>query len=325
MDEKKSSVFRKVNAIRPDGALSQRCTEICCEKNAEGTVITAWQCNMADVQHFDVKLPTAIILKTGADGKVISAELLENFKGSQGIPCSRRYLDRKLKQQLIGKSIRPEDRELQDPLMFACRHLYELVIGASWLYFEMCRRDETSCCFTEKSRAFELENGLKITDISECFGTKVRSRVLLEFPKNKVKMNEAGEVDYLEDLVMRCRIEREGENSEESCFELAKAVSAEDVVMQVMKLFSRFWHILGKQFDTRRSFYFSNMWPPTLYGIFVQSVSLVLFQNNYAYFQHAIHGIQRGRKAPQCVGIVSNMQEAQEYFPDLEAEDLYEE
>ena len=53
---------------------------------------------MAEVQNYDVVLPTIISIKLDNNSVLRQIELDECFKGSQGIPCSYKFLNRRLQQ-----------------------------------------------------------------------------------------------------------------------------------------------------------------------------------------------------------------------------------
>ncbi|WP_297957168.1 hypothetical protein [uncultured Ruminococcus sp.] len=87
-------VEAKLDALFFDDILAQRTISIDMYQIGSEIVITAWQCNMARLKTTDLKLPTVLRFVLDDTGIVTDAELMENFKGSQGIPCSQSYLNR---------------------------------------------------------------------------------------------------------------------------------------------------------------------------------------------------------------------------------------
>ena len=63
-----------------------------------GCSMIGWQCNFAAIQNYDIQLPTIILIKVDASNTITSIRLSDKFKGSQGIPCSFKYLNRRLQE-----------------------------------------------------------------------------------------------------------------------------------------------------------------------------------------------------------------------------------
>ena len=70
-------------------------------------------------------------------------------------------------------------------------------------------------------------------------------------------------------------------------------------------------------------FYFSQIWGPTFFGILSQALGLVIFNNNYAYFQHCIYGIQHDDEGkPLCIGVSDDLDVVLANFPDFDLSDI---
>ena len=93
--------------------------------------------------------------------------------------------------------------------------------------------------------------------------------------------------------------------------------------MTFMKKVSPYWQHSGSTFNLKKKFYFSQIWPTTLFGILTQAFGLTTFNKNYAYFQHCIAGIQRIDQVPYCIGVIKTLDEGEKYFDNFSVEDLY--
>ena len=101
-----NDITEKVKSLSLEGSCCMRYCGTQITTDASGKInIIAWQCNMADIQNYDVKLPTVIKMDLGADKTIKNIELMPNFKGSQGLACSRCYLDRRLRTILTGEKL----------------------------------------------------------------------------------------------------------------------------------------------------------------------------------------------------------------------------
>lgn len=287
------------------------------------SLIYCWQCNLADVQGFDTKLPTTVIIKIDNEsGKITDIELKDNFKGSQGMPCARQFLDRRLKSVLINEEFKIENKTLQDPLILACRHTHELVIGAVSFY-EIYKKRKTDS-YNENTFASIDDDGIELFNIMDLLEKEVLYNVRFNFRISDICMNEDGEIYEIKYMNIKSYIFENGDKIllKEDVIEAAKGTR--EISLIFMKTFSKLWKHAGNQYDIKKNFYFSNLWPPSIYGIFIQSIALAVHGGNYAYFQHALSGLQKGCGNPKCVGIVNDIEEAMEHFPDFKIEDMYE-
>ena len=90
-----------------------------------------------------------------------------------------------------------------------------------------------------------------------------------------------------------------------------------------MKILSKYWLYSGKAININSKFYFSQMWPPTLFGILNQMFALSIYSNSYSYFQHCIRGLQKDDVSCACIGVCEDINECKKYFSDFSIEDLY--
>lgn len=146
------------------------------------STLLCWQCNLADINGFDTKLPTTVILEIENANKTIkSVELKENFKGSQGMPCARLFLNRKLKEVLIGEKLSIENKKIQDPLILCCRHTHELVVGAISFYENYMKTGAK--LYNESTFAKIDDDGIDLFDVTNLNDKKLRYNVRFNFKK----------------------------------------------------------------------------------------------------------------------------------------------
>lgn len=314
-------VNKRIDELYFDGTLAQRAISVEIEPIDNKTVITAWQCNMASMKTTDLKLPTVLRMVL-EDGTVTEADLMENFKGSQGIPCSPKYLDRILKKQLIDIDFGEDDTVLHNELMFHCRHIFELV-AASITFYRFCGSDiKKKNTLFDFTKAFQAENGLIVTDEYEINGEKTVTRESFIFAPGDISMQKNGKIAAVKKMAVKA--ETVFSNGEKLDFsdEIHDIEGSNNVIMSVMKLFSGLWKGIGRKIGIRRNFYFTNLLPSSLYGVFIQAVALMVFKHNYNYFQHSLAGLQRSDERPLCVGMVLNMDELKKFYPEFREDDL---
>ncbi|SHO53580.1 hypothetical protein [Anaerocolumna xylanovorans] len=289
------------------------------------TEILAWQCNMADVQDFDVKLPTIISIEINKDNKIEKINLYKKFKGSQGIACTGKYLNRRMRQILLGEVFTPNNPVIKDSLILFCRHIYELVYG-SCTFLEYCKKKEmTKGLVQEITQAFSTETGLECVDRIIVNGKESITKIDINNLIRNVKYNKQGKIVHAENIeIIGYEWILDGQWKEIRSLQVLEANSNSEYVMKLMKIISAYWIKSGKNIEIKEKFYFSQIWGPTFYGILSQAIGLVMFNKNYAYFQHCIYGIQHtddGR--PLCIGVVDNISEAEKYFEGFTVDDLY--
>lgn len=318
-----SQAIQKINRLNLDEALCQRAVSIEIAPSGVGTELIAWQCNMAGMKNADLRLPTVLRIALDPENRVADAELAENFKGSQGIPCSRSYLDRILKRQLLGIDFLKDDTVLRNELQFHCRHTFELA-AAALTFFRYCREQpaEEKVLF-DLTRAFPDEKGLRVRESYTVGENRLSADLRLIFGSGDILMQADGKIAGIRRLEMEGELYREDRKLFSFSDGIADVSGSELAVMNMMKLFSGVWKTIGKEVGIRRNFYFSNLVPSSLYGVLMQAVALMLFPNNYNYFQHALAGLQRAGGKPLCVGMVENPEEIEKYYPELKEEDLY--
>lgn len=286
--------------------------------------IIAWQCNIADVQNCDVKLPTVITLHLNRDNYVTKASLFKNFKGSQGLPCSWKYLNRRLKSIILNKEFTLNNPILRDQTIFSCRHIFELVYGACAFYSYYRDLGLNESFVSECTSIFSIDGALECYDKISINGKEAKTRVDFTNYVNRIHYMSNGKVEKVDDIKI-CGYEPK--DDEWLPINNMKSISAEndtEYVMKMMKLISPYWRSSCKRVGTTSKFYFSHLWPPTLFGILSQSFGISLFNKNYAYFQHCIYGLQRNEEGkPFCIGVIDSLDEGELHFKGFLPEDVY--
>lgn len=312
-----------IDKLEFEGAMCQRAISLEIVPVENGTKITAWQCNMASMKTTDLRLPTVLLIILNEEGEVKEVELMENFKGSQGIPCSYAYLNRMLKAKLIGMSFLFDDSLMRNELMLHCRHLFELV-AAAITFYRYCggKNIQKKHDLFQLTRAFDSERGLTVKDEYHIDGKRFSAKQELVFRPSDIVLQADGKIGSINVL----SLETEAYAEEEKVLQLEERIEdirgSDNTIMSVMKLFSAPWKSIGKLIGVRRNYYFTNLLPSSIYGVLVQAISLKYFPNNYNYFQHSLAGLQRNGSVPLCVGMVLNKDELKVHFPEFREEDL---
>lgn len=298
-------------------ALAMRTLSCSVDKEEDKMIITAFQCNMAYMKTTDIKLPTVIRYTLDENYVVVDVELMENFKGSQGIPCSQGYLNQVLKERVIGVNFKEEKNLIREDLCLKCRHTYEVTAASMTFLRYLLSHDLSQGSFYEETRAMQTENGLFIRDVMDFNGTTLVTEENVLFSASDLSMSNDGKVEAVQCLKVEGQIIREGDVLEDFADSIEDKMSAEIVIMSIMKLFNYPWKRIGQYLGIKRDFYCSNLVPSSLYGVFVQAIALIRFPNNYNYFQHAMAGLQRNQNVPLCAGMVVDFTEVDKYFPGL--------
>lgn len=306
-----------------DDALAQRTISLELYQENGSTVITAWQCNMARLKTTDLKLPTVLRFILDETGCVTDAELMDDFKGSQGIPCSQRYLNRVLKNVTLGMDFHSDDTILHNETMLHCRHIFELTTAAMTFYRYCPPKPGEHSRVYESTKAYPWEQGLRVRDEYTINGTTIVTEETLAFSGSDLTMLSNGKLGSIGRLSFKADSVCGGEPLPAWEETLSGITGSSSAVMHMMKLFSKPWKNIGKYLGIRRNFYFTNLVPSSLYGVLVQAIALTIFPNNYNYFQHSLAGLQRNQDIPLCIGMVLDPAEIKKFFPDFEEKDMF--
>ena len=296
---------------------------VCYKANADGTDILAWQCNVVDVQNCDVSLPTIISLRISKNRRVIKADLHDNFKGSQGVPCMYRYLNNRMKKLIIGENFSLDNIVFKDQTVFYCRHIYELVFGSCAFYNHYISLGIQNAYISESTGVYSESDTLKCLDRISVVGNCAETRIDFSGYKDKINFGLNGSIEKVDGLkISGFSIEKEKTTMIKDLQKI-EAQEQTEFVMKTMKTLNPYWKSSGKKIGVDRGFYFSHLWPPSLFGILTQSLGLSLFNKNFTYFQHCIYGLQHNNNGkPLCIGVINNVSEGQRFFEDLTLEDF---
>lgn len=287
--------------------------------NAE---MIGWQCNMADIQNYDIMLPTVISIKISSDNIIEEISLNPGFKGSQGIPCSYKYLNQRL-QAFKGEKFTQANTKIQDPLSTGCRHTYEVLYGAC-VFREWCK--ENGCMdswLTEATSAYQYEDGLIAIDRNSINGKESITKIDVSNFKDNIKYNRLGAIEKCINMNI-CGFEvNQGEEIEIGKSKVLTAENVNDFKLKLMKILSKYWIRSGKVIGVKNKFYFSQLWPTTFFGILSQMFAIIVFSNSYSYFQHCIQGLQKDEEHCACIGVCQDIDECMKYFSDFKVDFLF--
>ena len=317
-------VYEQIQRTDLDAGISGRVGGIRYNKTANGKELLAWQCNLVSVQGFTVKLPTIIHIYIDESNNIKSITLNDRFKGSQGIVCSWKYLNRHMQDTLISTGFTPQNPLITDPLILNCRHTFELVLGSS-SFAAHCERLGADDAFISESTiayANDETDSIELVDRMCLNGNDVVTKMSVCNYLNAINYNSSGSVESCNDL----RITGYSyENNEYTSIGTEKAIFADSsniYIMKVLKAIAKSWISSCKRSGVQKDFYFSQIWPPTSFGLLTQAFSLNIFKDNYTYFQHSVSGIQRVGDKPLCVGVIHSIEEGVNAFESFREEDL---
>ena len=283
--------------------------------------IIGWQCNMADIQNYDVKLPTIIEIVTDGEGKISSVMLADNFKGSQGIPCSHTYLNRKLQKYTFEK-FRSDNKVIADDMGTACRHTFELLYGAC-TFKEWCDGNSLSDCWLSETTS-ALINGndeIESYDTVSINGSVYNTKIIISNFRGNIRYNIGGDIADCKNIRF-LGFDIDGEEQIIGEPKILDSSCHNETKLKTLKILNRYWKNSGLRAGVKNRFYFSHLWPPTFFGILNQMFAVAVFNNSYSYFQHCIQGLQKASGSCACVGVCENINECSLYFPDFEIDDL---
>jgi hypothetical protein len=299
--------------------------------NAGRMTITAWQRNFARLRKMDVSLPTIITLVAENDPAknrwtVVSADLHESFKGSKGIMCSRTYLDRNMKELLIG---RPFDSTLVNYSRldgFHCYHIVE-VLKAACSYFlslslprfsvspgDFFYEEEVIDCMVDDTSRLNI-CGYQIIKAKTPLFYRLAFHELLD----KISFGKDGSLNFNHDLCCDFHFQNEAPLTETISASAGNGLYS-GMQKTLLRCITRIQDYLGTKAAGRM--YHTNLYPPAFIGLLAQSLAMRYFNSNYHYIMHVLTSLQRDNERPLCIGSVKNMEELKRYFPNLDQKDL---
>ncbi len=308
-----------------NGGICARFGGIQISAGGERTKILAWQCNMADVQNFDVRLPAVVEIILDSRDKIESIELKPNFKGSQGIICSGAYIGRRLQKVLTGEELSSANVVVNNPCILHCRHTYELVYGAACFLENVRKNGDDSGLHhvAESTVAYSNGSELECFDEIEVDGRTSQTKICIGNLTGNIEYDRSGKVINVQNISIRGFTKNGPDWTPVKKPVSLSASGNKEYNIKLMKLLSPYWRASGKKLRVKTKFHFSQIWAPTFFGILSQALGLVIFNNNYAYFQHCIYGIQRTENhVPLCIGVSDDISDAMNHFKDFSIEDI---
>ncbi|PID59162.1 hypothetical protein CSB45_01815 [candidate division KSB3 bacterium] len=286
--------------------------------------IIAWQRNVARLQKMDVSLPTIVSLNLDQQRIIQDIALDPSFAGSQGLSCSQSYLQRMLTKHLEGRPFTLAHIDIMSIKFLHCLHLQEVLQGA----LAFLEQHETSVCYNvdeiETGEAIDEGSDIRIVDVYEdSNGTSLSWELTLLDYKDRLCFGKNGEIRRIDHLdIVFSSSSSKGED-----IHLQTTIhgdTPERIIAALLRFTLKCWKGLACQIQTKqKTFYNTNAFPISLIGLIVQSLGIVIFSNNYNYFQHILAALQREQGIPLCIGIVEHIEEAQTYFPEFSLEDVY--
>ena len=281
-----------------------------------------WQCNFASIQNYDICLPTIIVIDVGSDNRISSIHLNENFKGSQGIPCSFRYLERRLKAY-EGVEFSQKNDIMSNDLGTGCRHTFEVMYGAC-AFREWCiKNEETDAWMSEATVSYHTDDGIVAIDRNSINGMETVTEIDISDFKEHIKYDHNGALCGCRDMKIEGFALEDGKRAAVGDAKYITSDSKADFDLKILKILSKPWMQSGKRIGIKNNFYFSHLWPTTLFGILVQMFAIVVYSDSYSYFQHCIRGLQKDEHHCACIGVCEDIDECMKYFPDFEMDDLF--
>ena len=246
---------------------------------------TAWMCNMADAERFDVAFPLTLAIRWDQTGVIRSLDIDESFQGSQGIACSRSFIERRARSHIIGVPLRTREPALVEPTNYGCRHVFELVYGLAG--------------FKALLQSRQLDPGAVSFD---------RNGVLQGIGAVGVSVPT-----FVENGVMTANPVPGGSFS---------GTTNSQVTAMAVRAFAPIWRWVSSRHGQERGMLCSTLWPPSMYSVLVQGLAQILFHNNFTYFQHCVAGLQRTTGRAKCIGCVRSFGEAASIFPEVRRDDF---
>ena len=285
---------------------------------------TAWMCNMADAERFDVAFPPTLAIRWDQTGVIRSLDIDESFQGSQGIACSRSFIERRARSHIIGVPLRTREPALVEPTNYGCRHVFELVYGLAGFKALLQSRQEETGLFQESTISHRTGTGLELNDVIECMDRCTELTVDAELDPGAVSFDRNGVLQgigavgvsvptFVENGVMTANPVPGGSFS---------GTTNSQVTAMAVRAFAPIWRWVSGRHGQERGMLCSTLWPPSMYSVLVQGLAQILFHNNFTYFQHCVAGLQRTTGRAKCIGCVRSFGEAASIFPEVRRDDF---
>lgn len=285
--------------------------------------IVAWQRNIARIKRMDVSLPTIINITLSDTGTIEYINLEPSFKGSRGLFCSQKYLNRNLKKTLAGSKIDKNFINLIKTENLHCFHLTE-VLGSVFSYYNLFKNES----FKNNAYFFDEE----VTDSYDIHDDLIAVGIqrIKNFPDLKYTM-------VFKDIYQKTTFSQKGflnvlENMEVDFFINDQIILKNTIKPTISEIsYINFFRILKKCVIEISKYLYNNktykllntnLYPAAYIGLFVQALALKIYRNNYDYTMHVLASIQRKNGNPLCIGAINNIDEANQYFPEFDITEI---
>lgn len=284
------------------------------------TIIYGWMINIFYAGNNVIRLPLLLKVVLGQERKIEEVKILNDFKGSQGILCSKKYLQNRLESTLIGTDFTYSNHYIESETELACLHFHE-ILGAAVSFYEYCLQKEYKQAYESENNYYCYEGdtiivlGRQKSNVFEEVNTRVD--VLDAF--QHMNFNNAYELYLTEDQkLVYYQILPSGE-----VIQVMEKTIVKDSPLHIAMLrnFTSFYKYVGKQIQCKSRFLYTCFYPGTFIGLLTEAVGIRIYSNNYVYFQQCLTHLQRKDNQPKCLGGILDFKEGVEYY-HLSMDDL---
>lgn len=283
-------------------------------KSKEGYEIVGWQRNVSRLQKMDVSLPTIISINLDENFIVKKIELDRSFAGSKGLLCNQRYLNENINEKLIGMKIDSDFFNNIQVEKLHCFHITEVMGGVISCLQIMNERNLDYVFEEEVLDGISDGNDLYIAGLQKFSFLDQTVNYTIKFTNalkcvkfsgnGTIACNESFDAIFYSDGKEIIKEAFFGKDEKRLCLKI-KSFSL-TAVNNIKQLFTS---------DKGNSFMCSNIFPQAFIGLFVQLISMKLYDNNYNYVLHCLNAIQRYGGVPRCIGAIDSYEDAAKHFP----------
>ena len=288
--------------------------------------IMGWQRNVSRLRKMDVSLPTIVTLTLNDKEIIEDIELDNSFKGSKGLMCSHKYLNRNLKSIFKGMVFDNSFFHKTKVRKTHCFHLFEVLSGI-YSYYQIlksrCFKDIYPHHYSYEEEVIDsyIEDGTLHSLGIHLFNLDkpVHFRLTLHNIINNISFNTHGILEIQGGVRAGFFI-----NEKHILSEVISIYNRNNERMDLSKfLFSCIKQLKPKLCLAKNIRMFNtNLYPRAYIGMLIQSVAIRLFNNNYNYIMHALTSLQRINNTPLCIGAIIDKEEAKTCFPGFSFSDL---
>lgn len=284
--------------------------------------IIAWQRNTARIRKLDVSLPTFITLKLSKEEVIEEITLDTSFKGSKGLYCSHKYLNRVLTSKLAGTKFDKSFVSKVKVNNIYCYHLFETLSGAYSFYQLTNTRNKGNLnrqFFKEEEvlDGYMDENSVILSGSHELIESKLKHAIVFNDLQSRVSFNKKGYLNIEKEVFVDFFIDNELLHSK------CVLIKADNFYLDLQKFMIECISLIRERLAPELSqMYNTNLYPVAYIGLLVQRLAIKTFKNNYNYVSHVLTAIQRHNNTPSCIGAIKDFDEAEKHFPGYSISDL---